>query len=47
MIDLIIHCYGYSELIFHVLQGIAMFRESGFYSTVITTMTLAVGTFYW
>jgi hypothetical protein len=44
--DLIIHAYGYSELIFHVLQGIAMFRESSFYTTIINTMVLLVGIFY-
>ena len=43
--DLTIHMYGYSELIFHTLQGIAMFRESNFYPTVINTMVLLVGTY--
>ena len=44
--DLTIHSYGYSELIFHVLQGIAMFRESNFFTAVINTMVLFVGVFY-
>jgi len=44
--DLIIYSYGYSELIFHVLQGLAMFRNSGFYGTVINSTALLVGTFY-
>jgi len=44
--DLTIHSYGYSELLFHVLQGIAMFRESGFFPAVINTMMLLVGMFY-
>jgi hypothetical protein len=43
--DLTIHMYGYSELIFHTLQGIAMFRKSNFYPTVINTMVLLVGTY--
>lgn len=43
--DLTIHMYGYSELIFHTLQGLAMFRESNFYPTVINTMVLLVGTY--
>ena len=43
--DLTIHAYGYSELIFHTLQGLAMFRESNFYPTVINTMVLLVGTY--
>lgn len=44
--DLTIHSYGYSELIFNVLQGIAMFRESNFFTAVINTMMLVVGVFY-
>jgi hypothetical protein len=43
--DLTIHAYGYSELIFHTLQGLAMFRESNFYPMVINTMVLLVGTY--
>lgn len=43
--DLTIHSYGYSELLFHTLQGLAMFRESNFYPTVINTMVLLVGTY--
>ncbi len=43
--DLTIYMYGYSELIFHTLQGLAMFRESNFYPTVINTMVLLVGTY--
>jgi len=43
--DLTIHMYGYSELIFHTLQGLAMFRESNFYPMVINTMVLLVGTY--
>jgi len=43
--DLTIHAYGYSELLFHTLQGLAMFRESNFYPTVINTMVLLVGTY--
>lgn len=45
-LDLTIHCYGYSKLIFHVLQALAMFRTSNFYEAVIEAMVLMVGTFY-
>lgn len=46
MIELKIHSYGYSELIFHVLQGLAMFRQSDFYPAVLNSMILLVGAFY-
>lgn len=46
MLDLTIYCYGYSEIIFHTLQAIAMFRGSGFYLTVITTISLTSGLIY-
>lgn len=44
--ELIIHCYGYSELMFQTLNALAMFRNADFYHIVINTMVLMVGTFY-
>jgi hypothetical protein len=41
--DLTIYSYGYSELIYHTLQAIAMFRNSAFYPTVLNAVALASG----
>ncbi len=46
MLDLTIYSYGYSEIIYHTLQGIAMFRNSTFYTTVISTVALFTGLVY-
>lgn len=46
MLDFTIYSYGYSELIYHTLQAIAMFRNSNFYTSVITTVALLAGLTY-
>lgn len=46
MLDFTIYSYGYSEIIYHTLQAIAMFRNSDFYTTVITTVALIAGFIY-
>ncbi len=46
MIHLTAHTYGYSELIVQVLNGIAKFRNSGAFDSIIGFMTLAIGTYY-
>lgn len=46
MIHLTVHAYGYSELIIQVLNGIAKFRSSGAFDSIIGFMTLAIGTYY-
>lgn len=46
MIDLTIHAYGYSELIVHVLNGIAKFRNSGAFDRIVGFITLAIATYY-
>jgi len=46
MLDFTIYSYGYSELIYHTLQAIAMFRNSNFYTSVITTVSLLAGLTY-
>lgn len=46
MLDFTIYSYGYSELIYHTLQAIAMFRNSNFYTSVITTISLLAGLTY-
>lgn len=42
-LDLTIYSYGYSEIIYHTLQAIAMFRNSVFYTAIITTVALFAG----
>ena len=46
MLDFTIYSYGYSEIIYHTLQAIAMLRNSDFYTTIITTVALISGTIY-
>ena len=46
MLDFTIYSYGYSEIIFHTLQAIAMFRNSDFYTIVISTVALLAGLTY-
>lgn len=46
MLDFTIYSYGYSEIIFHTLQAIAMFRNSEFYTTVIASVALLAGVTY-
>lgn len=46
MLDLTIYSYGYSEIIYHTLQAIAMFRNSNFYTTIIATIGLISGFTY-
>jgi ABC-type glycerol-3-phosphate transport system permease component len=46
MLDLTIYSYGYSEIIFHTLQAIAMFRNSAFYTTIISTVAVLAGLTY-
>ena len=46
MLDFTIYSYGYSELIYHTLQAIAMFRNSNFYTSIITTISLLAGLTY-
>lgn len=46
MLDFTIYSYGYSEIIFHTLQAIAMFRNSDFYTVVISTVALLAGLTY-
>ena len=46
MLDFTIYSYGYSELIYHTLQAIAMFRNSNFYTGTITTVSLLAGLTY-
>ena len=46
MLDLTIYTYGYSEILFHTLQAIAMFRNSNFYPLMVTTIALLVGVTY-
>ena len=46
MIHLTIHTYGYAELIIHVLNGIAKFRNSGAFDTIAGFTTLIIGTYY-
>ena len=46
MLDFTIYSYGYSELIYHTLQAIAMFRNSNFYTATITTVSLLAGLTY-
>jgi TraG-like protein, N-terminal region len=46
MLDFTIYSYGYSEIIYHTLQAIAMFRNSDFYTTIITTVALIAGFIY-
>lgn len=46
MIHLTIHTYGYAELIIHVLNGIAKFRNSGAFDIIVGFTTLVIGTYY-
>lgn len=46
MLDLTIYSYGYSEIIFHTMQAIAMFRNSDFYIAVISAVSLLAGLTY-
>ena len=46
MLDFTIYSYGYSEIIYHTLQAIAMFRNSDFYPVVITTVAILAGLTY-
>ena len=46
MIYLTIHSYGYSELMIHVLNAIAKFRNSGAFDTIVGFTMLAVGSYY-
>jgi hypothetical protein len=46
MIDLIIYTYGYHEALYNVLQAIAMFRNSQFFTTLINAVCLLVGMYY-
>ena len=46
MLDFTIYSYGYSEIIYHTLQAIAMFRNSDFYPAVITTVAILAGLTY-
>lgn len=46
MIHLTIHSYGYSELMIHVLNAIAKFRNSGAFDTIVGFTMLAVGSYY-
>lgn len=46
MLDFTIYSYGYAEIIYHTLQAIAMFRNSAFYTTIITTIALLAGLTY-
>ncbi len=46
MIHLTIHTYGYVELIIHVLNGIAKFRNSGAFDIIVGFTTLVIGTYY-
>ena len=46
MLDFTIYSYGYSELINHTLQVIAMFRNFDFYTSVIITISLLAGLTY-
>jgi len=44
--ELTIHTYGYYDAIYYVLNGIAMLRNSDFYSTLLQTVTVLVGCYY-
>ena len=46
MIHLTIHTYGYSELIIHVLNAIAKFRNSGAFDTIVNFSVLLIGSYY-
>ena len=46
MIHLTIHTYGYAELIVQVLNGIAKFRNSGAFDTIVGFSTLVIGSYY-
>lgn len=46
MLDFTIYSYGYSEIIYHTLQAIAMFRNSDFYPTIINMVALLAGFIY-
>ena len=46
MLDFTIYSYGYSEVIYHTLQAIAMFRNSDFYTTIVATVALISGFIY-
>ena len=46
MLDFTIYAYGYSEIIKNTLEAIAMFRNSNFYPTIITTVALLSGLTY-
>ena len=44
--DLTIHTYGYIDAIYYVMNAIAMFRNSGFFSNTITTVSVLVTLYY-
>ena len=46
MIHLTIHTYGYIDLIVHVLNGIAKFRNSGAFDTIVGFTVVVIGTYY-
>lgn len=46
MLDFTIYSYGYSEIIYHTLQAIAMFRNSDFYPATVTTVAILSGLTY-
>ena len=44
--DLIIHTYGYIDAIYYVMNAIAMFRNSGFFTSIINTVSVCVALYY-
>lgn len=44
--ELTIHSYGYLDALFYVLNGLAMFRNSGFYTTLINGVAILVACYF-
>lgn len=44
--ELAVHTYGYIDAVYYVLNGIAMFRNSGFFTTLVSTVSILTGVYY-
>ncbi|NRB10201.1 MAG: conjugal transfer protein TraG N-terminal domain-containing protein [Rickettsiaceae bacterium] len=44
--NLTIHTYGYFDALYYVLQALAMFRNSDFYTSLVNSVALLVGCYY-
>ncbi len=45
-LDLTIHTYGYYDALYYVLNGLAMFRNSEFYTDLVNSLCIITGCYY-